>query len=211
MSAPQRIVVASENRSKAAEIAEILAGEGLAMEVVSLADFPDVSLPPETGSTFAANAAVKAKQAAQATGVPAIADDSGLEIDALNGEPGVRSARYAGEDATDEDRYRKVLGLLADVPDHRRRARFRCAAAYAEPGGDVMLAEGTCQGRIAKEAAGSGGFGYDPVFIPDGYSVTMAQLTPAQKNRISHRGRAFRLLAQMIREHLTGAGGADSD
>lgn len=211
MSPPQRIVVASENRAKAAEIAEILAGEGLAMEVLSLADFPGVSLPPETGSTFAANAAVKARQAAQATELAAIADDSGLEIDALDGEPGVRSARYAGEDATDEDRYRKVLDLLADVPDHRRRARFRCAAAFAEAGGKVMLAEGTCQGRIAKQAAGSGGFGYDPVFIPDGYSVTMAQLTPAQKHRISHRGRAFRLLAQMVREHLAGASEADID
>jgi XTP/dITP diphosphohydrolase len=211
VSPPQRIVVASENRAKAAEIAEILAGEGLAMEVLSLADFPGVSLPPETGSTFAANAAVKARQAAQATELAAIADDSGLEIDALDGEPGVRSARYAGEDATDEDRYRKVLDLLADVPDHRRRARFRCAAAFAEAGGKVMLAEGTCQGRIAKQAAGSGGFGYDPVFIPDGYSVTMAQLTPAQKHRISHRGRAFRLLAQMVREHLAGASEADID
>jgi len=208
VSAPQRIVVASQNRSKAAEIAEILAGEGLGLEVLSLADFPDVSLPPETGSTFAANAAVKAKQVAQATGLPAIADDSGLEIDALSGEPGVRSARYAGEDATDEDRCRKVLDLLAGVPDHRRRARFRCAAAYAEPAGEVMLAEGTCQGRIVREPAGSGGFGYDPVFIPDGYSMTMAQLTSAQKHRVSHRGRAFRLLAQMIREHLTGTGGA---
>jgi XTP/dITP diphosphohydrolase len=211
VNAPQRIVVASRNRSKAAEIAEILADAGLGLEVLSLADFPDVVLPPETGSTFSANAAVKAKQAARASGLPAIADDSGLEIDALNGEPGVRSARYAGEDATDEDRCRKVLGLLADVPDHRRRARFRCAAAFAKPGGEVMLAEGTCQGRIAKEPAGSGGFGYDPIFIPEGYGVTMAQLTPAQKHRISHRGRAIRLLACMIREHLESASEADVD
>ena len=202
MSAPQRIVVASHNRAKAAEIAQVFADEGLGLEVVSLTDFPAVALPPETGATFASNAAVKARQAAQATGLPAIADDSGLEVDALNGEPGIRSARYGGDEASDEERYRKVLGLLADVPGHRLRARFRCAAAYAEPGGEVMLAEGTCQGRITREPAGEGGFGYDPIFIPDGYGLTMAQLTPAQKHRISHRGRAFRLLAQMIREHL---------
>ena len=134
MSAARRIVVASHNRGKAAEMAEILADAGLGLEVVSLADFPEVMLPPETGATFASNAAMKARQAAQATGLAAIGDDSGLEIDALNGEPGIRSARYAGEEASDEDRCRKVLELLADVPDHRRRARFRSAAAYAEPG-----------------------------------------------------------------------------
>ena len=208
MSNRKRLVVASRNRAKAAEIAQILADQGLGFEVVSMADFPDLQLPPETGATFASNAAMKAKQAAQATGLPAIADDSGLEITALGGEPGIRSARYAGEDATDEDRSRKVLALVADVPGHRRRARFRCAAAYAEPEGEVMLAEGTCSGRISREPEGTGGFGYDPIFIPDGYSLTMAQLTPAQKHSISHRGRAFRLLAQMIREHL---GSTDRD
>lgn len=202
MSGSPRLVVASRNPGKAREMAQILAEEGLALEVLTLADFPEVALPPEVGATFASNAAAKARHAARATGLPAIADDSGLEVEALGGEPGVRSARSAGEDASDEDRCRKLLNLMAQVPDHKRRARFRCAAAYAEPGGEVMLAEGACQGRIAREPAGQGGFGYDPLFIPDGYSLTMAQLKPAQKHAISHRGRALRLLAHMIRDHL---------
>lgn len=204
MNQPRRLVVASRNRAKAAEIAQILAEEGLGFKIISLADLPEVVLPTETGGTFAANAVEKAKAAARATGLPAIADDSGLEVDALGGEPGIRSARYAGEQAGDADRYRKVLGLMAEVPDGRRGARFRCAAAYAEPEGEVLLAEGTCEGRIAQRPAGAGGFGYDPIFIPEGYEITMAQLTPTQKHRISHRGRALRLLANLIRERLGG-------
>jgi len=200
VSAAKRVVVASHNRAKAAEISQILADEGLRFEVVSLADFPEVGLPPETGTTFASNAEAKAKQAAQVTGLPAIADDSGLEVEALGGEPGILSARYAGEGASDQERYRKVLDLMREVPNHLRQARFRCAAAYAEPKGEVLLAEGESQGQIAREAAGEGGFGYDPIFIPDGYRVTMAQLTPAQKHQISHRGRAFRRLVRMIKE-----------
>lgn len=206
MSRRPRLVVASLNPAKANEIADILAGEGLDYEVVSLADFPGVALPPERGATFAANAAAKARFAARATGLPAVADDSGIEVEALGGEPGVRSARYAGEGADDEERWRKLLARMADLPSHRRRARFRCAAAYAEPEGEVVLAEGACPGRIAQEPAGRGGFGYDPVFIPDGYSLTMAQLTPAQKHAISHRGRALRLLARLIRERASEAG-----
>ena len=193
-----RVVVASLNRAKAREIAEILAAEGLGLEVVALADFPDVALPPETGESFAANALLKARAAAQGTGLPAIADDSGLEVDALGGEPGVMSARYAGEGAGDADRYRKVLALLADVPDARRTARFRCAAAFVSPEGVELLAEGTCEGRLAREPTGAGGFGYDPIFVPEDYTVTMAQLTPEQKHAISHRGRAFRALAQEL-------------
>ena len=194
-----RVVVASLNRAKAREIAEILAAEGLGLEVVALADFPDVALPPETGESFAANALLKARAAAQGTGLPAIADDSGLEVDALGGEPGVMSARYAGEGAGDADRYRKVLALLADVPDARRTARFRCAAAFVSPEGVELLAEGTCEGRLAREPTGAGGFGYDPIFVPEGYAVTMAQLTPEQKHAISHRGRALRALVPLIR------------
>jgi len=194
-----RVVVASLNRAKAREIAEILAAEGLGLEVVALADFPDVALPPETGESFAANALLKARAAAQGTGLPAIADDSGLEVDALGGEPGVMSARYAGEGAGDADRYRKVLALLADVPDARRTARFRCAAAFVSPEGVELLAEGTCEGRLAREPTGAGGFGYDPIFVPEDYTVTMAQLTPEQKHAISHRGRALRALVPLIR------------
>jgi XTP/dITP diphosphohydrolase len=195
----RRLVVASHNRAKAREIADILREQDLDFEVLSLADFPEIALPDETGDTFARNAAAKAHFVAQALGLPAVADDSGLDVDALNGEPGVRSARFAGPHATDEDRYRKLLGLLVDVPESERTARFRCAAAYADPDGHAVLAEGICEGRIAFSPAGSGGFGYDPVFLPVGETRTMAQLTPAEKHAISHRGRAFRKLARLMR------------
>ena len=200
MSEGRRLVVASLNRAKAREIQQILSEEELGFEVVSLADFPAVALPPEVGTTFAENAVAKAKHVVRATGLPAIADDSGLEIDALDGRPGVLSARFAGPEASDEDRYGKVLGLMEEVPDARRRARFRCAAAYSEPEGETLLAEGVCPGRIARRPAGAGGFGYDPIFIPHGHHVTMAQLKPDQKHAISHRGRALRLLARLLRE-----------
>jgi XTP/dITP diphosphohydrolase len=204
-SAGGRLLVASLNRAKAREIARILRDEKLDFEVLSLADFPEVTLPPETGATFAENALAKAKHAARATGLPAVADDSGLEVEALRGEPGIRSARFAGEGASDEERFRKVLDLMEDVPDDRRRARFRCAAAFATPEGDELLAEGVCEGRIARSAAGTGGFGYDPIFIPEGYQCTMAQLTAEQKHAISHRGRALRRLATLLRSRESPA------
>jgi XTP/dITP diphosphohydrolase len=188
-------------------MAGILSAEGLEFEVVSLADFPQVTLPAETGRTFAENAILKAAYAAEATRLPAVADDSGLEVDALEGEPGIRSARYVAEDAADEDRCEKVLGLLRAVPDDSRTARFRCAAAYAEPSGATLLAEGTCEGRIARQPRGSGGFGYDPIFVPEGETRTMAQLSPDQKHAISHRGRAFRELARLLRERLAQENG----
>jgi XTP/dITP diphosphohydrolase len=202
--APLRVVIASHNRAKAVEVAQILHDAGVECEAVGLADLPDVTLPPETGATFAENAIAKAEHVARAAGLPAVGDDSGLEVDALDGEPGIMSARYAGEEAGDEDRWRKVLDLMRDVPDPARRARFRCAAAYAAPGEDTLLAEGSCEGSIAHEGVGSGGFGYDPIFVPERGDRTMAQLTPAEKHAISHRGRALRLLAKLIREHLGG-------
>jgi len=202
VSPARRLLVASHNPAKAGEIAQILRNEGLEFAVLSLEEFPHIALPPESGSTFPANAAAKARYAAETAGLPALADDSGLEVDALDGEPGVRSARYLGESATDEDRCDKILQLLRGVQDDRRLARFRCAAAYTEPDGDVLLAEGACSGRIARERVGRGGFGYDPIFIPDGETRTMAQLTPDQKHAISHRGRALRLLARLIRDRL---------
>jgi len=197
-----RLVVASLNRAKAAEIARILSDEGVDFEVLSLADFPEAELPPETGETFAENALAKVRHAAAALGIAAAADDSGLEVEALDGAPGVLSARYAGKAASDEDRYRKLLAELRDAPHSRRAARFYCAAAYATPEGQVLLAEGTCEGTIAREPSGSGGFGYDPIFIPEGEERTMAQLTSAEKHAISHRGRAFRKLAKLIRAQL---------
>jgi XTP/dITP diphosphohydrolase len=195
----RRLVIASHNRAKAAEVAQILRAEGIELQVVSLADFPGVTLPPETGTTFAENAMVKAQHTARATGLPAVADDSGLEVDALGGEPGIMSARYAGEEASDEERYGRVLELLRRVPHEDRGARFRCAAAYVHPDGDSLLAEGVCEGRIASSPAGRGGFGYDPIFVPGGESRTMAQLTSGEKHAISHRGRAFRELARQMR------------
>lgn len=188
-------------------MAGILSTEGLEFEVVSLADFPEVTLPTESGHTFAENAILKATCAAEATRLPAVADDSGLEVDALDGEPGILSARYAGEDASDQDRCHKVLRLLRNVPDDERAARFRCAAAYQDPGGTALLAEGTCEGRIARKPWGSGGFGYDPIFVPEGETRTMAQLTSEEKHAVSHRGRAFRELARLLRERVAQENG----
>lgn len=197
-----RVVVASLNRAKAREIAEIFHDEELGFEVIGLGGFPKVSPAPETGDTFAANAIAKARLTAREVGLAAVADDSGLEVDALGGAPGIRSARFAGEGASDEDRYRKVLGLMGDIPEGRRGARFRCAAAFVNPEGDEFVAEGSCEGRIARQAAGSGGFGYDPIFVPEGYDCTMAELTAEQKHAISHRGRALRRLAKLIRQRM---------
>jgi len=127
-------------------------------------------------------------------------------VDALDGEPGILSARYLGPEATDEERCLGILGRLRGVPPERRTARFRCAAAFVTPEGETLLAEGTCEGAIAEHPAGTGGFGYDPIFVPEGYQVTMAQLTPKEKHAISHRGRAFRALAKKMREWRAARG-----
>ena len=181
-----RLVLATRNPHKVRELAVLLEPH----EVVPLPD--DVELPPETGETFADNALGKARAAARATGEPAIADDSGIAAAALGGAPGVRSARFAGEHATDEDNLAK---LLRDVPsDGDRRVAYVCALAYVEPSGAEELFEGRCEGTLAVEPRGSGGFGYDPAFVPDdtGDGRTMAELPPEEKDAISHRGRAAR-------------------
>lgn len=155
----------------------------------------DVTLPPETGTTFADNALGKARAAAAATGRPAVADDSGIEAAALRGAPGVWSARYAGEDATDEENLAKLLRKLPEDGD--RGVAYVCALAYVEPGGRVEVVHGRCEGRLAHEPRGDGGFGYDPAFVPDDYpgdERTMAELLPQEKEAISHRGRAARAL-----------------
>jgi XTP/dITP diphosphohydrolase len=154
-----------------------------------------VELPPETGTTFADNALAKARAAAGATGRPAVADDSGIEAAALGGAPGVWSARYAGENASDEDNLRKLLEEVADAGD--RRVAYVCALAYVEPGGHEEVVHGRCEGTLAAEPRGEGGFGYDPAFVPGDYpgdERTMAELTPEEKDAISHRGRAARAL-----------------
>ncbi len=186
-----RLVLATANPDKAAEIAAILGGHEL---VPRPADVPDVD---ETGDTLEENARLKARALAAATGEPAVADDTGLEVDALGGEPGVRSARYAGEGASYADNVRALLRALDGVGD--RRARFRTVAVVAFPDGGEVLADGAVHGSITTEPRGSGGFGYDPVFVPDeGDGRTFAEMTPAEKHAVSHRGRAFRALAARL-------------
>ncbi len=196
MSAPERVVVATANRHKLAEIRAILAAAGLEVELVAMTDL-DVPSPVEDGETFEANALIKARACARATGLPAIADDSGLAVDALDGAPGVYSARYAGEDADDAANNAKLLAALAEVPEERRGARFVCAAVAVGHGGGEIVLRGEMPGRVVHEPRGANGFGYDPLFVaddtPDGR--TNGELTAAEKDAISHRGAAFRMLA----------------
>jgi XTP/dITP diphosphohydrolase len=199
-----RLVVATRNEHKLRELAEILAGVDL------IAAPGGLELPPETGKTFAANALIKARAARAATGQAAIADDSGIEAAALGGRPGVRSARYAGEGASDEENLRKLIAELADAVD--RRVAYVCVIAYLDEGGHEHLFEGRCEGELIDAPRGSGGFGYDPAFVPldagerDGR--TMAELSAAEKHAISHRGRAARLLAAHLGAGPPGAGDA---
>jgi XTP/dITP diphosphohydrolase len=195
-----KLLIATQNRGKVREYQELLAGlpleltypvqEGLHIEVA------------ETGESFSENAKLKAAAYAQASGLLTLADDSGLEVDALGGEPGIRSARYAGSGATDEDRYRLLLEKLQGVPCRERTARFRCVTVVATPQGQIHIAEGTCEGVIALEPRGRYGFGYDPVFYLPEHGMTMSQLPPETKNRISHRARA----AHKVRKMLVGGG-----
>ena len=186
-------VIATGNRGKEAEIREILEGSGV--EVSSLAAFEEISFPEE-GLDYEANAIVKARVVAEKLGEIAVADDSGIEVLALDGAPGPLSARYGGEELGDGDRNRKLLGALRDVPDSDRSARYVCVAALVTPEGDAVVARGECQGRILRAPRGEGGFGYDPIFEPDGYNVAMAEISDREKNRISHRALAFRALWQ---------------
>ncbi|MGA0184803.1 MAG: RdgB/HAM1 family non-canonical purine NTP pyrophosphatase, partial [Candidatus Nanopelagicales bacterium] len=160
----------------------------------------------ETGSTFAANALLKPRDVAQRTGLVAIADDSGLCVDALNGMPGILSARWAGSHGDDAANLHLLLAQLADVPGKRRGAAFHCAAAVATPDGDERVVEGVLEGSLITEPRGSNGFGYDPIFTPRGYALTTAELTPEEKDAISHRGEAFRKLVPVIREVLGASG-----
>jgi XTP/dITP diphosphohydrolase len=186
------VVLATRNRGKIAELSKLL--EGFHLEVAGLDAFPQVGEVPETGDTFAANALEKARTVAGLTGLVAVADDSGLEVDALGGAPGVYSARYAGEKAGDAANNAKLLAALAGVPAGRRAARFRCVMAAAAPGGETLLAEGAWEGEIALELTGEGGFGYDPLFFDPRLGRTAAQLTREEKNAVSHRGKALRSL-----------------
>jgi XTP/dITP diphosphohydrolase len=195
MAFPERLAIATKNAHKLREIGRICADWPVAWLTVDDHDepWPEVEEPHDT---YLENALAKAREVAAALGVPAIADDSGLEVDALDGAPGPRSARFAGEDATDRANLDRLLAELHGVPD--RSARYRCVAAVAWPQGVELWAEGTCEGRLVNEPRGSGGFGYDPAFVPEGSDRTMAELTDAEKDGISHRGRAFRALGERL-------------
>jgi XTP/dITP diphosphohydrolase len=191
-----QLCVATTNRGKQRELVELLAdwpGEIVFPQDVGV----DIEVE-ETGQSFAEIAAQKALAYAQAAGLPALADDSGLEVDALGGAPGIYTARYAGPGASDEDRYRKLLSELGDTPPVQRTARFRCAVAVAYPDGRVDAAEGTCEGVIALEPRGENGFGYDPVFFLPDLDCTMAQLPSETKNTLSHRARALRAARPLL-------------
>ena len=195
-----QLVLATRNAHKLAELAEILGGAGVDVALLPLPpDAPDVV---EDGLTFAANALKKARSAAEHTGLPAIADDSGLCVDVLNGMPGIFSARWAGTGRDDAANLRLVLDQVADVPDDHLGANFTCAAAVALPGGEDRVVEGRVLGHLVRQPRGSGGFGYDPAFVPEGYDVTTAEMTAAAKHAISHRGVAFRALAPLLRDLL---------
>ncbi|MGA6829124.1 XTP/dITP diphosphatase [Nitrospira sp. NS4] len=185
----KELVLATRNRHKGEELDALLGDLGI--RIRTLADFPDAPEVEEDGETCEANAIKKARVIANATGLPAVADDTGLEVDALGGRPGVHAARYAGENATYEDNCRKLLQELAGVPRDKRTARFITVAAIAVPGETVQVTRGVLDGSITEQAAGSRGFGYDPVFYVPEAGATLAEITPEQKNRISHRAKAF--------------------
>jgi|Deesub1362B_J571_1020462.scaffolds.fasta_scaffold00887_15 XTP/dITP diphosphohydrolase len=193
-----RIVLATRNEDKVRELRAILAD--LPVEIVSATEFRDLPPVEENGATLEENALLKARAVHRFLGLPALADDTGLEVDALGGRPGVYSSRFAGEQATYEDNVRKLLEELKDVPDGRT-ARFRCVAAFVD-GETELLAEGVCEGQILHEPRGTGGFGYDPVFYVPEKGKTFAEMTLEEKNRISHRSRAFQRMKELLEQYL---------
>ncbi|ACU34977.1 RdgB/HAM1 family non-canonical purine NTP pyrophosphatase [Actinosynnema pretiosum subsp. pretiosum] len=192
-----KLLLASRNAKKLRELKRIVAAEGI--EVLGLDDVPEFPEAPETAPTFEGNALAKARDAHAATGLPAVADDSGIAVDALNGMPGVLSARWAGAHGDDAANLELVLGQLRDVPDERRGAAFVSAVAYVAADGSEVVVRGEWRGAIIREARGANGFGYDPIFRPDGLEVTSAELSAEEKDALSHRGKALRLLLPHLR------------
>jgi XTP/dITP diphosphohydrolase len=194
-----RVVLASSNKGKLRELSALLTPLGY--DVVTQ-DTLGIDTPPETGDTFAANALLKARHAAAVAGLPALADDSGIEVDALNGRPGIYSARYAGEGASDQDNLLKMLAEMHGIPETKRTARYQCVIALVSTAEDPnpILAKGTWEGTLISHPRGLGGFGYDPIFIPSGFDRTAAELDPAEKNSLSHRGQALRALIAQLQD-----------
>jgi XTP/dITP diphosphohydrolase len=196
------LVIATFNAKKAVEMATILSNRFPGLEVRTLADFPGAPEPEETGTTYRENAAIKAISAAEFTRKICVADDAGLEIDALGGEPGLFSRRFAGEETPFPEKMAIILDRMKDLADGERTARFRCvvAVARADSAGEILVDEfdATCEGRIAREMKGHGGFGYDPIFLPDDATCAMAELSPEEKQAISHRGKVLRLVGDFL-------------
>lgn len=199
----QKVVAATGNQHKLIEMQNILQQFGMELLTKAEAGVGDLEVE-ENGLTFEENSEIKAKAIMEATGRPAIADDSGLSVDVLDGAPGVFSARFAGEGASDEENNEKLLRLMTEVPDESRTAKFVSVVTLCVPDGTVLSARGECPGRINRAPEGNGGFGYDPLFVPDGYDKTYAQITAEEKNRISHRARALRKLELLLRDYASG-------
>jgi XTP/dITP diphosphohydrolase len=197
-----RLLLATRNAKKLAELRRVLDEVLPSFELVGLGDVDEYEELPETGLTFVENALLKAREGAKYTGLPTIADDSGLAVDALNGMPGVFSARWSGRHGDDQANLDLVLAQISDVDDDHRGAAFVCAAALVVPDGREFTVEGDMRGHLARAPRGSNGFGYDPIFVADGYEVTNGELEPAAKDAISHRGKAFRALAAIIATEL---------
>jgi XTP/dITP diphosphohydrolase len=198
------LILATRNAKKLAELRRILEASSVDVSVTDLSEYPDMPEVAETGATFTENALLKARAVVKHTGRAAVAEDSGLCIDALNGMPGVLSARWAGRHGDDEANLRLVLGQLADVPADRRAGHFTCVAALVLPSGQEQVTEGTVSGRITGAPRGTNGFGYDPIFVPAGSGLTTAEMSPEAKDAISHRGRALRAMAPIIAALLGG-------
>lgn len=199
-----KLLLATANKKKLVELQRILdtALGSDRIALIGLADFDDYPDVPETGLTFGENALIKAREGASRTGLPTVADDSGLAVDALNGMPGVLSARWSGRHGDDQANLELVLAQISDVPDQHRGGAFVCAAALVLPNGREHLVEGRQPGKILRSRRGDGGFGYDPIFLGDGQNRTNAELSPAEKDAISHRGKAFRELSKVIAKEL---------
>lgn len=199
------VVLATHNAKKLRELRRITGAAGLNLRVLGLADVVAYPEPAETEPTFEGNALIKARAAASVTGLAALADDSGIEVDVLGRMPGVRSARWAGPGASDADNLDLLLRQIDDVPDTQRTARFVCAMAFVTPEGTEHVLRATMEGRLGRDKRGENGFGYDPAFVPDGHTRTSGELTPDEKDAISHRGKAVRAMLDVIAKYVEGA------